>query len=98
MSRRRYREGGRGAARPREPVITEVSVMGEGAGFSGRWSTDLEHVPGEAGDTVDRDDLRIAYDKAVRRAAEWYRSRLFELNGDRERRAEPDAPAVSSPG
>ena len=94
MWRRRYQNGG-DAAQPEEPGIDEVSAAGEGGEFSGRWSPDPEGVATGGDETADRDDLRVAYEEAVRRAAEWYRSRLFRPNVNHEHGPEADAPAVS---
>jgi hypothetical protein len=73
----------------------KISVAGEDAVFSDRRTMDRERTPGEADESAPReDDLQMAYEEAVRRAAEWYRSRLFEPNTEHEQGAGPDAPAV----
>jgi len=81
-------------------IRSKVLVVREGALFSGQSSMDLEDAPGEAdGSAYPEDELRMAYEEAVRRAAEWYRSRLFgpKAEPDHERGPEPDAPAMSEP-
>jgi cytoskeletal protein CcmA (bactofilin family) len=66
-------------------IRSKVLVVREGALFSGQASIDLEGDPGEAdGSAYPDDELEMGYEEGVRRAAEWYRSRLFGPN------AEPD--------
>jgi len=81
-------------------IRSKVLVVREGALFSGQSNMDLEDAPGEAdGSAYPEDELRMAYEDAARRAAEWYRSRLFgpKAEPDHERAEEPDAPAMSEP-
>lgn len=69
----------------------------QGALFSGRSTMDPEDAAGEAdGATSQEDELQMAYADAVRRGAEWYRSRLFgpTAEPEHERAVEPDAPVT----
>ena len=81
-------------------IRSKVLVVREGALFSGQASIDLEDSPGEAdGSAFPEDELRMGYEEAARRAAEWYRS---SLNGpkaepDRNGAREPDAPGMLEP-
>jgi cytoskeletal protein CcmA (bactofilin family) len=81
-------------------IRSKVLVVREGALFSGQASIDLEDSPGEAdGSAFPEDELRLGYEEAARRAAEWYRS---SLNGpkaepDRNGAREPDAPGMVEP-
>ncbi len=66
-------------------IRSKVLVVREGALFSGNSNMDLEDALGEEdGFAYLGDELRTAYEESVRRAAEWYRSRLFGP------KAEPD--------
>jgi cytoskeletal protein CcmA (bactofilin family) len=64
-------------------IRSKVLVVREGASFSGQSNMDLEDTADEADwlahdeSAFPEDDLRMAYEEAVRRAAEWYRSKLF---------------------
>ena len=81
-------------------IRSKVLVVREGALFSGQASIDLEDGPGEAdGSAYPEDELRIGYDEAVRRAAEWYRSSLSEPKAEPDHGSaqEPDAPGMSDP-
>jgi cytoskeletal protein CcmA (bactofilin family) len=81
-------------------IRSKVLVMREGALFSGQASIDLEDGLGEAdGSTLPEDELQTGYEEAVRRAAEWYRSSLFEPTAepDHSGAQEPDAPGISEP-
>jgi len=81
-------------------IWSKVLVVREGALFFGQSNMDLEDAPGEAdGSAFPEDELRMAYEDAARRGAEWYRSRLFgpKAEPDHERAEEPDAPAMSEP-
>ncbi len=89
-------EGGRMEGQIRSKVL----VMREGALFSGQASIDLEDAPDEAdGSTYPEDELRMAYEEAVHRAAEWYRSSLFgpKAEPDHGSAMDPDAAGISEP-
>ena len=81
-------------------IRSKVLVVSEGALFSGQASIYLEDAPGEAdGSAFPEDELRMGYEEAARRAAEWYRS---SLNGpkaepDHNGAREPDAAGISEP-
>jgi hypothetical protein len=73
-------------------IRSKVLVVREGAEFSGQASIDLEDASGEAdGSAYPEDELRMGYEEAVRRAAEWYRSTLSGPT------AEPDHGGVKAP-
>lgn len=81
-------------------IRSKVLVVREGALFSGQASIDLEDVPGEAdGSAFPEDELRMGYEEAVRRAAEWYRSSLDgpKAEPDHNGAQKPDAPGMSEP-
>lgn len=68
-------------------IRSKVLVVRDGALFSGQSTMDFEDAPDEAdGSAYQEDELRMAYEEAVRRGTQWYRSKLFGPN------AEPDAP------
>jgi len=81
-------------------IRSKVLVVREGALFSGQASIDLEDAPGEAdGSAYPEDELLMGYEEAVRRAAEWYRSRLFgpDAEPDHGSSKAPDAAGISEP-
>ncbi|MCI0636135.1 MAG: polymer-forming cytoskeletal protein [Actinobacteria bacterium] len=81
-------------------IRSKVLVVRDGAQFSGQASIDLEDAPGEAdGSAYPEDELRVGYDEAVRRAAEWYRSSLFgpEAGRDHGSAEAPDVAGISEP-
>ena len=81
-------------------IRSKVLVVREGALFSGQASIDLEDAPAEAdGSAFPEDELRMGYEEAVRRAAEWYRSSLDrpKAEPDHNGAQEPDAPGMSEP-
>ncbi len=86
-------QGGRVEGRIRSKVL----VVREGAVFSGQSNMPLEDAAGgEDGSACTEDDLMMAYEAAVRRAAEWYRLRLLGP-ADHERAGEPDVPRMPEP-
>ncbi len=80
-------------------IRSKVLVVREGALFSGQSNMDIEDPPSEKdGSAYPEDEVSMAYEEAVRRAAEWYRSRLSgpEAESDTEHAEEPDTPASRS--
>jgi cytoskeletal protein CcmA (bactofilin family) len=78
-------------------IRSKVLVVKEGATFSGQSNMDPGDAAGrEDGTRYPEDDLRVAYDEAVRRAAAWYRTRLngSTAGPDREGAPEPDGLAM----
>jgi cytoskeletal protein CcmA (bactofilin family) len=81
-------------------IRSKVLVLREGALFSGQASIDLEDPRGEAdGPAYPEDELRMGYEEAVRRAAEWYRSNLFGPTAEQDHGSvkDPDADGISEP-
>jgi cytoskeletal protein CcmA (bactofilin family) len=81
-------------------IRSKVLVVSEGALFSGQADIDLEDAPGEAdGSPFPEDELRMGYEESVRRAAEWYRSSLYEPKAepDHGTAEEPDGAGTSEP-
>jgi cytoskeletal protein CcmA (bactofilin family) len=75
-------------------IQSKVLVVREGAMFSGQSNMDLGDAPGhEDGTGYPEDDLQVAYDEAVRRAAAWFRTRFYGSSAgpDREHAARLDA-------
>jgi cytoskeletal protein CcmA (bactofilin family) len=80
-------------------IRSKELVVSEGGLFSGQASIDFD-APGEAdGSAFPEDELRTSYEESVRRAAEWYRSSLYEPKAepDHDSAEEPDAPGMSEP-
>jgi cytoskeletal protein CcmA (bactofilin family) len=81
-------------------IRSKALVVSEGALFSGQATIDLQDAPGEAaGFAHPADEMQMGYDESVRRAAEWYKSTLYEPKADVDHESvkESDAAGFSVP-
>lgn len=81
-------------------IRSKELVVSEGALFNGQADIDLEDAPGEAdASAFPEDELRMGYEEAARRAADWYRSSFYgpKAEPDHNGAQEPDATGMSEP-